>query len=372
MITIDARWLSVSGMGTYLRQLIPGVIAAFPGLEFTLLGNVQEIELLEFPRGSKVDIVAAKSKMYSLYEQIEIAREIPRKTELFFAPHYNIPLLYRGKMLVTVYDLYHLAMPELVGGFHKAMYARVMFNAVRRNASAIITISRFTRDELVRFTGLGRQAIYPIHLGVGEAWFTVERTQEFPGRPFLLYVGNVKPHKNLARLIQAFEMICDKTELDLVIAGKKEGFITGDDRVIADAARLGSRVRFTGRISDEALKQYVSRAEMLVFPSLYEGFGLPPLEAMAANCPVIVSNAASLPEICGDAAIYCDPLSPENIAEKILLMTKDHALRESMKKKGVELARRFTWGKCIDETCAVIDTLLHSGQTNGHRAEGRS
>ena len=358
MITIDARWLNASGMGTYLRNVIPGIVVAFPERKFTLLGNIEEIESLKLAYSGKVEIVEAKSKMYSLAEQIEIPRIIPKETKLYFAPHYNIPLLYRGKMLVTVYDLFHLAMPGLVGGLHKTIYARFMFNAVRRKVDAILTISKFTKNELVRFTGEGLQPVYPIHLGVDKSWFDVKPAGNPHGKPYLLYVGNVKPHKNLGALIMAFSFLINDIPHDLVIVGKKEGFITSDTTSIFEAAKLQGRVSFTGYVTEEALKQYMAHADVFVFPSLYEGFGLPPLEAMAAGCPVIVSNTASLPEICGDAALYCDPYRPRDIADRIMELLGDNVLREVLIRKGREHARKFNWNACIKETCEVIDGLL--------------
>jgi glycosyltransferase involved in cell wall biosynthesis len=358
MITIDARWLKTSGIGTYLQNIIPGIIAAFPKQVFCLLGRPEEMEQYGLLSGGNVHAVSSEAPMYSAREQVEIASKIPGGTRLYFATHYNIPLLYRGRMLVTVYDLFHLAMPGLVGGFHKSIYARFMFNAVRRKADAIITISQFTKDELVRYTGEGRQEIYPIHLGVDKSWFEIRKTQNPQERPFLLYVGNVKPHKNLSGLIEAFALIADQTNHDLLIVGKREGFITGDEASSIEAAKLEGRVHFTGRVSDELLKQYVAHAEALVFPSLYEGFGLPPLEAMAAGCPVIVSSVASLPEVCGDAALYCDPYQPRDIASKILELLSDDSSRRALKLRGRVRARKFTWETCVQETCAVIERLL--------------
>ena len=356
MITIDTRWIHVSGIGTYLKHVVPGILSAFPERNFVLIGDRDEIEGLGIQSDAKVDVVASHAKMYSLSEQFEIPGKIPKETRLYFAPHYNIPLRHRGRMLVTVYDLFHLAMPDLVGGLHKRFYARFMFGAVRKRADAIITISDFTRDELVRYTGKGRQPIHPIHLGVDDSWFEIPASENPHGRPYLLYVGNVKPHKNLGALIRAYSMA--DVPQDLVLVGKKEGFITGDSASVFEAGKLEGRVHFTGRLDDALLKRYVANADTLVFPSLYEGFGLPPLEAMAAGCPVISSNAASLPEICGDAALYCDPCSPSDVAGKIKHLMGDKALRDEFREKGLARARQFTWESCIRKTCEVVDGLL--------------
>lgn len=359
MITIDVRWLNASGIGTYLRNLVPGILAAFPERHFTLIGDRSEIGRIGIPANAKVDVVSANSKMYSIAEQFEIPSKIPKKTQLYFAPHYNIPLGYKGRMLVTVYDLFHVAMPHLVGGLHKRLYARYMFRAVRHRADAILTISRFTMDELLRFTGEGRQPVYPIHLGVDTSWFNIPLGPNPHGRPYLLYVGNIKPHKNLGALIQAFASLTADISHDLVLVGKKEGFITGDSTLVLQADKLHDRVHFTGRVDEAALKQYMAHAKALVFPSLYEGFGLPPLEAMAAGCPVIASSAASLPEICGDAALYCDPHNPADISDKIRELMGNAPLQTQLRQKGMMQARGFSWDTCIAQTCRVIDGLLH-------------
>ena len=358
MITIDARWLKNSGIGTYLQNIIPGVIASFPNESFCLLGKPIDMEQCGFLSKDNVHLIAAEAPMYSAWEQIDIMRKIPRNTRLYFATHFNIPLLYRGKMLVTIYDLFHLAMPDLVGGLHKSLYAKIMFSAVRRRADSIITISHFTKEELIRLTGEGGQPINPIHLGVTDDWYhIVPKDRPYPAQ-YILYVGNVKPHKNLGALLNAFSLICNKVPHDIVIVGKKEGFITGDKTVASVAHNLGTRVHFTGYVEDEMLRQYFSYASALVLPSFYEGFGLPPLEAMAAGCPVVVSKAASLPEICGDAALYFNPYLVEDIADKIINILQDSNLRDAMRIKGFARARQFTWEKCCAETCEVIRTLL--------------
>ncbi len=358
MITIDARWLKTSGIGTYLRNTLPGVIEAFPEKEFCLLGTESVLATLEGASRNNVRLVEVNAPMYSLAEQLELKRKIPKETSLFWATHYNIPLLYRGRMMVTVYDLFHLAMPKLVGGLHKGLYAKVMFNAVRRKASAIITISHFTKKELVRFVGEGLQEIHPIHLGVDESWFNIQRANNPYGKPYLLYVGNVKPHKNLSTLIRAYGSLVDKIPHDLVIIGEKEGFITGDKIVASEAAKLGNRVHFTGYLEDKLMRQYFAHADVFVFPSLYEGFGLPPLEAIAAGCPVIVSEAASLPEVCGDAVLYCNPYKYEDIAKKIMEILNNESLRNELRNKGIAHAHKFTWEKCCIETCNVISSLV--------------
>jgi glycosyltransferase involved in cell wall biosynthesis len=358
MITIDARWINTSGIGTYLKNILPGVIESFPNIDFCLLGDLSVLGAQKWTKKTNVRLISVSSSMYSVAEQFEIVRKIPKETSIFWATHYNIPLFYRGRILVTVYDLFHLARPELVGGLHKRLYAKVMFTAVRYRAAAILTISRFTKDEFIRLTDGDIKNIFPIHLGIADDWFHIPKANKIYSKEYILFVGNVKPHKNIRTLIKAFGLIYKDIPHDLIIVGKREGFITGDQFVAQEAKRLGDRVQFTGYVKDKELHQYFANADALVFPSLYEGFGFPPLEAMAAGCPVLVSNVASMPEICGDAAVYFNPYSPDDIATKLADVLTNEYLRESMRIKGYEQARSFVWSKCVKQTCDVISALL--------------
>lgn len=358
MIVIDSRMFRSSGIGTYIRNLIPYILEGIPDKRFALIGNLTEVSNLADSFGERVSFIPCCAPLYSVKEQLKLVTSLPAETKLFWSPHYNIPLLYRGKLLVTVHDVLHLAMPQFVNGFFKRFYSQFMFAALKQKASEILCVSSFTQDELYRIVGVDRNKTSVIHIGVSEFWSEQNKVESPHHRPYILYVGNVKPHKNLSRLIEAFELIKDDNSVDLVIVGKKEGFIINDEIVVKQAVRLCDRVRFTGMIDDSALIDYYACAQALVLPSLYEGFGLPPLEAMACGCPVIVSDIASLPEVCGDAAVYFDPFSPKDIAEKIILVLNDCDLRENMRIKGLERAKIFTWEKCAEQTIAVINRML--------------
>lgn len=359
-ITIDLRMINASGIGTYLRNVVPRLIQYRGENRFFLLGDVTLLRDLPWTRTVNVRLIDCRSSIYSLAEQKELFLKIPKETDLFWSPHYNIPLFYRGKLLVTVHDVFHLAMGEFVGALHRRMYARIMFEAVRRKAHAIITVSRFTRDELCRLTGADSRSIHVVHNGVDESWFVKPAGGSPHTRPYLLYVGNVKPHKNLGALIEAFSSICSDIPNDLVIIGKREGFITGDSRAIRLASTLGERVYFTGPVEDDLLKRYMSFADALVFPSLYEGFGLPPLEAMACGTPVVVSDIPPLHEVCGDAAVYFDPRDIEDMATKILLVLRDGPLRAEHSFKGMEQAGNFDWEAAVSRTSDVLERVLSS------------
>jgi glycosyltransferase involved in cell wall biosynthesis len=360
LLSIDLRMLHASGIGTYLQNLVPRLITDLSDTRFELLGNSAAIGQYDWAEKKGVTIVDCHSPIYSMGEQLELVRKISKNTDLFWSPHYNFPLSYRGKLLVTVHDVFHLAMSQYVAGLHRKLYAKFMFYALTKKADAILCDSHFTAQELTRLAGTVRKDINVIHLGVDESWYHVKKQQNPQNNPYLLFVGNVKPHKNLSALIQAFESVMHTIPHDLIIVGKKDSFITADNDVVHKAARLGNRVQFTGHVEDALLRQYFVHADALVFPSLYEGFGLPPLEAMACGCPVIVSTAASLPEVCGEAALYCDPYSPGDIAGKIQMLTSDNTLRETLRQKGQKHAMQFTWENCARETCEVVESIFRS------------
>lgn len=359
-IAIDVRMLTSSGIGTYLQNLLPRVIHSRPQHRFHLLGDPLVLDQMAWSHNDYTSVSRCTAPIYSIAEQVQLARVTPRETDLFWAPHYNIPLRAPGRLMVTVHDLSHVATPEFVRGAHRRLYARFMFAALRRRAGAIIADSHFTAAEFTRLVGTIEPAPYPIHLGISDSWFRVRPTCRPHPAPYLLFVGNVKPHKNLVTLLQAFDTITHTIPHDLVIVGKREGFITGDRAAITWAERLGERVRFTGAIPIEQLEQFMVFADALVLPSLYEGFGLPPLEAMACGCPTIVSTAASLPEVCGDAALYIDPRNPHDIAAKIIQLLDDDELRAELRRKGTTRAASFSWDRCAEQTLVVMDKLLAS------------
>jgi glycosyltransferase involved in cell wall biosynthesis len=359
-LTIDIRMLHHSGIGTYLRNLVPSVAGALNDLNINLLGNEEELQEYSWSRGKNINIINCTSNIYSLTEQMELLKKTPSRTDVFWSPHINIPLMFRGKLLVTVHDAFFLANPQFVWGFHKQLYARFMFNTLSRKATHIITPSNFTKKELQHYLKLDVDKVSTIYNGVQEGWFHLTK-EEFPNnKPYLLYVGNVKPHKNLKALLIGFDIIKEKIKHDIIIVGKKDGFITGDDEIAHMASTMGDRVKFTGYITDDELKQYYVHADALVFPSIYEGFGLPPIEAMACGCPSIVSKAASIPEICDSATLYFDPFNPQDIASKIEMLVNDNNLRNDIVQKGLSRARQFLWDKSAKETIGVIEEVLSS------------
>lgn len=357
-ITIDVRMLRSSGIGVYLQNLVPRLMRLRAQDRFCLMGKPEDRKDPVWAGLSGFQWVNCHSPIYSLGQQWEFHQKTPGDTDLFWSPHYDTALWRPGRLLVTVHDLFHLAMPEFVEGFHKRLYARWMFEAVAKKAEGILVISEFTRVELARFVKVPETKVQVVPNGVDESWFTPVAGSSPHPKPFFLYVGNIKPHKNLRRLLEAFGTIKDQLPHDLLLLGQREGFLSGDEEVQRQAEAFGGRVRFTGVIPLGELQRHFAHATALVFPSLYEGFGLPPLEAMACGCPVAASTAASIPEVCGGAVLYFDPRDVEGMADRMRSLAQDQALRSELIQKGKMRAQAFSWDTCASGTNVFMDRLM--------------
>lgn len=361
MLVVDARMINASGIGTDLQNLLPYLKSHF---EITLLGNPNELE--KYPWTSGLSIIKFTEKIYSVGEQFYLPLVIPT-CDYFFSPHFNVPVLpIRAKRrIVLIHDVYHLA-ATTINPVHKR-YARFLLQSSLDKSDRIITISEFSRAEIKKYLKTGKKQIHKISLGVDHSIYhpvhdlaildEVRNRYSLPA-DFILFVGNVKPHKNLKNLVLA----CSKLQkapyanLKLVIVGKKEGFITGDNSLQDLVIQLGmsDRITFTGYVENEHLPVMYRLASLFVFPSLYEGFGLPPLEAMASGCPAIVSNAASMPEVCQDACYYFDGKNPDSITTAIQEVLENTELRRSLIAKGLKLAQKYTWKESAAQLREII------------------
>jgi len=359
---LDARMFHASGIGVYLKNLIPALSKAF---QLTLIGNKEEL------KHYAAEVIHTGIPIYSIAEMISFPRLIP-PCDIFWSPHYNAPLMpiKARKRLVTIHDVYHLA------HFHaltlkQKLYAKVIMQAAVHRSDHIVTVSAFSKKEIIKYTEANADKISVIHNGIDHALFQpisdIQRIKEVKKKyhlpaNFLLFVGNVKPHKNLKTLIEALDSIRGKIpDYALVVVGKKEGFITGDaslfDQINQDL-ELEQKIVFTGFVDNEDLPIIYNMAGLFVFPSLYEGFGLPPLEAMACGCPVLVSDRASMPEACGDAASYVNPEDASAMGEAILnLLNMTPLEKEGRKKKGIQRASGFTWEQSLQTHIALIRNL---------------
>ena len=364
-IAIDARMINHSGIGTYMKNLINVLIEDY---QLILLGNPSEIK--KHIKSEEIEIINFQPPIYSVSEQIKYPLNIP-DCDLYLSTHYNIPLLpiKAKKRIVIIYDMNHLAFYDQLSAAKK-VYTKLMMNGAVKLSDAIITISEFSKSEIIKYLNVNTNKIKVVRFGIDPAIIkkelqkVISQSVNMPDK-FILFVGNVKPHKNLINLLKAFEILLKSvSDYKLVIVGKKEGFITGDKAVfelVEGNKLLNQNVIFTGHIENSELYNYFKKASVFIFPSLYEGFGIPPLEAMICGCPVIASDLASIPEICGDAVLYIRALDPIDIAEKIDLLIKDKSLRNELVHKGYLQVDKFPLTKFSHNLKEVIKEVINKG-----------
>lgn len=282
------------------------------------------------------------------------------RVDLLHALAFVTPLLSPCPSVVTIYDLSFLLYPDSFKR-SKRFYLSLFTRLSARRARRIIAISESTKRDVVRLLGVPPEKVEVVCCGIDEAFRPLAEDQVAAFRSkrglperFILFVGTIEPRKNVTKLIEAFATLryCDLAPLKLVIGGAKGWFY---DDVFARVEELGleGQVMFPGYIPVSKLPLWYNAAELFVYPSLYEGFGLPPLEAMACGTPVVTANTSSLPEVVGQAGLTVDPLDVEELAEAMRQVLDDEALRQEMRERGLQRAKGFSWTKTAQETVQV-------------------
>ncbi len=340
-ICIDARMAFHSGIGTYIRNLLPYLKKAFPSLR--VMAPISFIE--KWPELQRCDLIPISAPIYSLSEQWHLPLRMP-SCDLFWSPHYNTPLspLRAKKRLVTIHDVYHLK-----GSFSskERLYAKMMIKNAALRSDHVITVSKFSLEEIIKATHLAKEKITVIPNGVDRHLFSIQTNH--PVENYFIYVGTLAPHKNLSRLFKAWNLVLKKHDaFRLIVVGKR-------GKSFQEAIPRG--VEHLDQIEDSELPLLYQKAYGMIYPSTYEGFGLPPLEAMCMECPTIVSQAASLPEVCGEASLYVDPFSEEDMAQKMCALIENHSLRQTLIEKGKNRVDQFSWEKSAERHIEVINQL---------------
>lgn len=299
------------------------------------------------------------------------------RLDVFLHPDNTEWLFCQERSVVVVHDLIPWLFPDLVLSkdsfirWRQRVYLEMQRQALRRSAKKILTVSESSRRDLTQFLGIKPELITVTYEGI-ETFFKpvpdqaytdqVLRKYDLP-KEFIFYLGGLDERKNLLRLVRAFAKIAETQRVFLVIAGRTdspdlEGRNSFRD-LKAEIEELGvsDLIVFPGFIEDEDLPAIYSRARIFVYPSCYEGFGLPPLEAMACGAPVIASNVASLPEVCGDAALLFDPQRTDDLVAVLNLMLENDGLREKYRRLGFEQAKKFSWEETARKTVAALDSL---------------
>jgi glycosyltransferase involved in cell wall biosynthesis len=355
-----------SGIGTYLRGLL-GEFRSHPHFERHSLGLAVSRGLLPEIEGAGQPLLF-NAPIYSLWEQMEYPFQLAR-CRLWHAPHYNIPLIKgKARLIVTIHDLIHWIFRKEFYSPPQAAYAGFLFQQVVRSADRMIVVSRQTGDDLVQFFKAPPEKIRVIYEGVQPAFFETPdpakreallEKYKLPRR-FFLYVGLIKPHKNVKRLVLLFKRLRAEKRIDssLVLVGKKDRKYPRGFELLKEI-QTGDGIHYLPQVeSMQELACLYASARALVHPSLYEGFGLTCLEAMASGTPVLVSEAASLPEVVGEAGYFVDPYSDASLRQGLLEMEENDTLRRDLGEKGKIQARQFNWAKTARETLRVYEEVL--------------
>lgn len=351
-IAVDARMIKMSGIGTYIQNLMKN------GCYDIALGKKDEIKTVK----QDIETIEFDSSIYGIKEQLKFPyKELKKmKTDVLHVPHYNVPIFYRGKIVVTIHDLTHLVLPEFLPNKFAYIYAKFMIWIAIKKSSQILTVSENTKNDLIRMFKVKPEKITVTYNGVGEEFKKKEKQEvEYLYKKFnipenkkiIMYVGNLKPHKNLERLLEAYSKIKDIDDTRLLLVGKAFSNYNGLEEK-EKTLNIKNKVIHTGIVSQEELVDLYNLADLFIFPSLYEGFGIPILEALACETPVISSNTSSMPEVGGDVVTYINPLDIEEITKAIETeLSKDKKINANAKK----WIEQFDWKKIAIKTKEILE-----------------
>lgn len=373
-IGFDIRRADAFGVGTYIKSLVRALARRGPEHEYALVGGSKQQALLD-DLPDNFHFVSYEKSYGAIDSHLRFQFLLRRMgPQVYHVPHRAVPYFMPCPYVVTVHDLDQILFRDAYGS---RMRAETLFHVVRRGlwrARRIVAVSEATKRDLMNLLGVPSEQIEVIHNAIDEQ-FTESDSEPVRRQileryqvdyPFLLYVGNIQPQKNLPRLVEAFAVVQAELEqhprfgaLRLIIIGNELG-AHPDLRRSVIRSRVQQRVRFLGFVPTQTLRVFYSSAEAFVFPSLYEGFGLPPLEAMAQGTPVVTSNLSSLPEVVGDAAVLVNPENVFDIARGIRQALLDEDLRRTLAIRGREQVARFSWDRAADRVLEIYREIAES------------
>lgn len=347
IIAIDARMIEMSGIGTYIQHLMG------QGIYDYAFGKEEEIRKYD----KEVKVIPYDAPIYSPKEQIGFPDKEAKKSgiQLVHFPHYNVSISYHGDFVVTVHDLTHIILPEFLGNKLKYFYAKFLMSYALKKSKHIFTVSENSKKDIIELFKINPEKISITYNAVDsdfkqknrdEIEYLYEKYQIPRKKKLLMYVGNLKPHKNLSRLIEAFSKLENREDCRLLLVGK--AFTSTDLESEEKRLGIGNYVIHTGMVKKEELIDFYNLATLFVFPSLYEGFGIPTLEAMACGTPVIAANNSSIPEVVGDAAVLFDATSTDEIARAIDKVLNNRNIASDLIDAGNERVKCFNWNNSVD------------------------
>jgi glycosyltransferase involved in cell wall biosynthesis len=351
-IGIDARKLMDYGIGAHIRNVVLPAARRLREEEFFLFADSP----LSADREGHMRWIPERSPKYSVREQYRLARmAADLRLQVFHSPHYTLPLGLRCRSIVTVHDLIHFKFPGFFP-YWKVKAAQMLVRRVLKKADIVLTVSRTSRDDLVDFSPAIGGKIRVIHNRLSPEWLQPAPAGSLSSiglteNDYMLYVGNFKRHKDLPTLVAAFELLKDPPVL--VLAGNPSE-LDGD---LAERIFSNRRIRVLGFMEGELLRELYAAAVLFVFPSLYEGFGYPPLEAMISGTPVVSSDAPALREVLAEAPIYFERGNVESLADRLQAVLDSDGLRKELREKGRRQALLYTSDDSIVQMSGIYGSL---------------
>lgn len=360
-----------AGIGRFTR----GLIGALPALDHEnsyrlfVAGRGVQVPALPAPNFKLCNVPLTDHETALIWQRLRLPIPIELclgRSDIFHSPDYVLPPTLSGRKVLTVHDLSFLRVPQYAHPLLREYLERVVPRSVRR-ADLILADSACTRQDVIELFGVPAERVLVIYGGLeghfqpvtDEATLAAVRQRYGLERPFILGVSTLEPRKNFCGLIEAFARLSERRRLphDLVIAGGK-GWLY--EPIFAKVRELGleARVRFPGHVADDDLPALYSLAACLAYPSFYEGFGFPPLEAMACGTPVVATRTSSLPEAVGEAGILIDPYDLESLSDGLDRVLHDETLRATLVAAGREQARQFTWERAGQELLAAYRLVV--------------
>lgn len=363
-VVIDARVVVANqshGIARYTDEFVRNLRNITTPFRFTLLVTKNSPLLnQEWPEHIKFQIL--KTSWISWLGQFEMLWHLNKlKPDLFHSPSFIVPFLSDVPLVTTIHDLNHVVLSENYSMFHRLYYSVLLARKIKK-AKAVITVSGFSQQEIVNFFHTSREHVKVIHNGISEkfqnpptqndvALKRILQKYELPDK-YILSIGNKKPHKNIARLVEAW---CkSNVSLPLVLLSDFDPSLLS----LAEQFHKKHNLHFLRFVPNEALPAIYAGADLFVYPSIYEGFGFPPLEAAACGVPVVVSNCSSLPEVMKDCALYIDPSNTEEIAQTLEKAVFNSPERQERTLRGRELAKSYSWAKAAEATHEVYQRVL--------------
>ncbi|RMH03151.1 MAG: glycosyltransferase family 1 protein [Nitrospirae bacterium] len=349
------------GIGRYCRSLLDTLGRIESQYRFEIFVPIQHV--IQPSRG-RLRFRAVRLPVFRRRTWEQVVSLLASPYDLLHFPHDSSVIWKRGKFLVTIHDVKPLLFPPFKSKWNLNRWLYQMFVPDRcQQADRILTVSQYSRKDLMTHLNLPPERISVVYQGVDTQTFhplSASEKSSYVGKKFILSVAGEDPTKNLETLIQAFAQLPSslRETHELILAGDLRR--RADLRELVGDLRLYNDVRFSGVVSEHELVRLYQQASVFVFPSLYEGFGLPVLEAMACGCPVICSNTSSLPEVAGESAYMFDPKDSGALARALEYVLTDAGMRKRLVEAGLARARQFTWEQTASELMAVYDSMLHS------------